>query len=391
MREHSDHANPIRLSSPRAGGEVFTKLMKIPGVQMIYVSALACTRHRSVDFIRMQKAGRLSFLLFSEVDMITGDYITKTKDAAAEIAAERSPTGIILLTGCQSALLSTDYKLLSEEIEQETGVPVRVHDGCRLCGFDEEEGGSSSVDRLLYAFIRPAPKSEELSVNILGSAELDETSELFSVLNAAGVKKINRLAACKSFEEYQEMGRAHLNILTSPQDTAIGEHLQETFGIPWVCLGGIYDCAELEAAYKKLEEALGSPIDISARKDRLADKLRSVKGKASGHPIVAEGDAEMARWLLREGFSVESLRLNPHQGLTQEQRAWFAENAKDFNVEASGKGGPGGGRGPGRPAGTSGGRPQSSGVKSPVRLKLGYAGSMAVLEELENSLGGAAR
>ncbi|MGN1004659.1 MAG: nitrogenase component 1 [Oscillospiraceae bacterium] len=401
MREHTDHAEPIRLSSPRAGGEVFTKLMKIPGVQMIYVSALACTRHRSVDFIRMQRAGRLSFLMFSEVDMVTGDYITKTKDAAAEIAAERNPTGIILLTGCQSALLSTDYKLLSEEIEQETGVPVRVHDGCRLCGLDEEEGGSSAVDRLLYAFLTPGDQSAKPSVNILGSAEPDESSELFSILKDAGVQKINRLAACKTFADYQEMGRAHLNILTSPQDAAIGEHLRETLGIPWVCLGGLYDGAELEAAYQTLGEALGCPIDVSEPTNRLADKLRSVREKAGKHPITVEGDAEMARWLLREGFSVESLRLNPHQGLTTEQRAWFAENAKDFNVEASGKGGgggrggkpggPGGGRGPGGPGEPGGGRPQGSGTKGSARLKLGFAGSLAVLQALENGLGGAAR
>ncbi|MGN0967993.1 MAG: nitrogenase component 1 [Oscillospiraceae bacterium] len=386
MREHTDRAQPIRLSSPRAGAEVFTKLMKIPGVQMIYVSALACTRHRSVDFIRMQRAGRLSFLMFSEVDMITGDYITKTKDAAAEIAAERSPTGIILLTGCQSALLSTDYKLLSEEIEQETGVPVRVHDGCRLCGFDEEEGGSSAVDRLLYAFLTPGGKSAELSVNILGSAEPDEDGELFSILKDAGVQKINRLAACKTFADYQEMGRAHLNILASPQDAAIGEHLRETLGIPWVCLGGLYGGTELETAYQTLGTALGTPIDISEPMNRLADKLRSVREKAGTRPIAVEGDAEMARWLLREGFSVESLRLNPHQGLTPEQRAWFAENAKDLPVEAAGKGGRGG-----KPGGHGGGRPQDSGAKGPARLKLGFAGSLAVLEALENGLGGAAR
>ena len=366
----------------------------IPGVQMIYVSALACTRHRNIDFIQMQRAGRLSFLLFSEVDMITGDYITKTKDAAAEIAAERSPTGIILLTGCQSALLSTDYKLLSEEIEQEIGVPVRVHDGCRLCGFDEEEGGSSSVDQLLYALIKPTVQSEELSVNILGSAALDADCELFSFLEAAGVQKINRLASCKSFAEYQEMGRAHLNILTSPQDAAIGEHLQETLGIPWVCLGGIYDCAELEASYQTLAEALGARIDTAPWQSRLTEKLHTVREKAGARPIAVEGDAEMAKWLLNAGFFVESLSFNPHQGLTREQRAWFEEHAKGLKIGGSGKGGPGGGggRGPGGGPGRGpgGGRgPQGHGVKGPQQLKIGYAGSIAVLEALENGMGGA--
>ena len=81
--------NIITLSSRRGKGEVFTKLGRIPGAQMIYVSALACTRHRNVDFISLQRQGRLSFLMFDEVDMVTGDYIDKTKQAAAEIAAER--------------------------------------------------------------------------------------------------------------------------------------------------------------------------------------------------------------------------------------------------------------------------------------------------------------
>lgn len=383
MREQPDHPEPIRLSAPRARGEVFTKLMKIPGVQLIYVSALACTRHRNIDFIQMQRAGRLSFLLFREVDMITGDYITKTKEAAAEITAERSPTGIILLTGCQSALLSTDYQLLSEEIEQEIGVPVRVHDGCRLCGFDEETG--SSIDQLLYAFLRPSEKSGERSVNLLGSAEPDEGGELFAFLETAGVRKINRLAACKSFAQYQEMGRAHLNILTSPRDVPIGEHLRETLGIPWVCLGGIYDGAELEASYQTLAQVLHAPIDATPWKNQLTEKLRAVRERAGERPIAVEGDAELAKWLLNAGFAVERLSLNPHQGLTREQRAWFAEHAKGLSLESPGKGGghgPGGGRGRGH-------GPQGPGAKAPERLKIGYAGSLAVLESLERSMGGA--
>lgn len=394
MRNSTDRIDPIRLSSPRAGGEVFTKLMKIPGVQMIYVSALACTRHRNIDFIRMQRAGRLSFLLFSEVDMVTGDYITKTKDAAAEIAAERQPTGIILLTGCQSALLSTDYKLLSQEIEQEIGVPVRVHDGCRLCGFDEEKGGSSAADQLLYAFLRPDARSEAPSVNILGSAEPDPDSELFSILKAAGVQTVNWLSGCKTFAQYQQMARAHLNILASPQDLPIAEQLQESLGIPWVCLGGIYSCADLAASYQKLGELLSCSVDFAPAQERSAKKLQEVRQLLGARSIAVHGDGEIAKWLLQEGFLVESLLLNPHQGLTPQLRAWFEKNAENCRIELAGRGGagkPGGDHGPGAPR-SGGGRPgaprpdQSAGP-----LKLGFAGSIAVLEALEQGMGGASR
>lgn len=385
-----EHTQPVRLSAPRGKPEVFTKLARIPDVQMIYVSALACTRHRTVDFVELQRMGRLSFLTFSEVDMITGDYIQKTHDAAAEIAAERRPSGIILLTGCQSALLSTDYKLLSEEIEQEIGVPVRVHDGCRLCGFDEEKGGSSAIDKLLYAFLRPAPRSEKLTVNLLGTARPDESGELFTALKAAGVKKINRLPACRSFADYQEMSRAHVNLLTSPADTPIGLQLEETLNIPFVCVGGLYDGAQLAAAYERLGALLGAKLDVSAPQEELKNTLSAVKAAAHGRGIAVEGDVELAKWLVTEGFSVESLQMGHHQGLSPEQKSWFEEHAPALRVAGEQRGRPGGGRPNGRPMGgkPEGGRPEGGKNTAGAAVKLGYQGALAVLDALKNGLGG---
>lgn len=392
-------ANIITLSSRRGKGEVFTKLGRIPGVQMIYVSALACTRHRNVDFINLQRQGRLSFLMFDEVDMVTGDYIDKTKQAAAEIAAERNPTGIVLLTGCQSALLSTDYKLLTEEIEAEIGVPVRVHDGCRLCGFDEEEGGPSAVDKVLYDFIRPAEKSAEVSVNLLGSTRLDEDNELLTVLKKAGVTSVRTLNDCRSWEDYQAMGAAHLNIITTPKDTELAVYLEEKLGIPWVCLGGIYSTEDLSAAYTKLGELLGCSIDLSEQAVELNKQLEQAKAVAEGKTITVEDDGELAKWLFTEGFPVTNVKLNPHQGITKELRLWLEEQG--IKVESAmrgpgGKGGrpggpgghPGGGRPGGHPGG-KGGRPGGHGAPQPIQI--GYAGAMAALNNLKRSAGGDVR
>lgn len=385
--------NIITLPSRRGKGEVFTKLGRIPGAQMIYVSALACTRHRNVDFINLQRQGRLSFLMFDEVDMVTGDYIDKTKQAAAEIAAERSPSGIVLLTGCQSALLSTDYKLLTDEIEGEIGVPVRVHDGCRLCGFDEEEGGSSSIDRILYDFIRPAQRGAEVSVNLIGTAELDESNELLTVLKNAGVQTIRSLARCKTQADYQAMGGAHVNIITSTNDTELAVYLEEKLGIPWVCLGGIYSAEDLAASYEKLGALLNCAIDLSGQAEVLSEHLQQVKALTEGKTITVEDDGELAKWLLSEGFPVTALRINPHQGITKELRAWLQEHGVDVQNAMRGPGGkPGGGR-PGGHGGHGGGRPDGPGGGKPGRggpqtLKVGYAGAMAALENLKRSAGG---
>ena len=384
--------NTIRLAAPGGRGEAFTKLLRIPDVQMIYVSALACTRHRSIDFVQMQRARRLSFLLFSEVDMVTGDYIEKTRQACAKIAAERSPSGIILLAGCQSALLSTDYKLLSEEIGQEIGIPVRVHDGCRLCGLDDEEGGVSAIDRLLYAFLQPAEKSAAPSVNILGCAAVDERGELFDALRAAGVGEIRTLSGCKSFADYQDMARAHVNIALTPQEAEIAAELEETLGIPWVCLGGIYSADALAEGYRKLGELLHTSIDVAAWQSRYQEALADAKAAVGDAPISVQGDGTLARWLIEQGFAVKSLQLNPHQGLTPEQRAWFGENAPSLRLEEPKRGGQGGPGGPGGRQGGPGGRPEGKrpgGKPGGEAVPTGWQGAVSVLHTLKRMAGGA--
>ena len=384
-----DTNTTITLPSRRGKGEVFTKLGRIPGVQMIYVSALACTRHRNIDFISLQRQGRLSFLTFDSIDMITGDYIDKTKQAAAEITTERTPTGLVLLTGCQSALLSTDYKLLAEEIQVETGVPVRVHDGCRLCGFDEEEGGPSAVDKILYDFILPSCKSETVSVNLLGTGAVEESCELLPLLTEAGVQTVRTLNDCKTWADYQAMGSARVNIITTPKDTELAEYLEQKLGIPWVCLGGVYSAEDLIAAYEKLGCILGHTFDLSAQAAKLIAALEQVKPATEGKTITVEDDGELAKWLLSECFPVTTVKLNPHQGITKEQRRWLEERGvKIDNPMRGGKGGPGGrSGGPGgpggkhdRPGGKPGGRPEG--------MKLGFSGAMDALNTLKRSAGG---
>ena len=376
----------VTLPSRRGKGEVFTKLGRIPGAQMIYVSALACTRHRNIDFITLQRQGRLSFLMFDGIDMVTGDYIDKTKQAAAEIAAERNPTGIVLLTGCQSALLATDYKLLAKEIEAETGVPVRVHDGCRLCGFDEEEGGPSAVDKILYDFILSTKKSDTPTVNILTSGTIDQNCELLSLLSEAGVSNVRTLNDCHTWADYQSMGSAWVNIITTPKDTEVAAYLEEKLGIPWVCLGGIYSTEDLNTAYEKLGAILGHTFDLSEQAAKLADMLTDVKAATEGKPITVEDDGELAKWLFAEGYSVTSVKLNPHQGITKEQRRWLDDHG--VKVESPMRGGKGGRPGGhGGPGGKPGGRPG----RHPEAVKLGYSGAMEALNILKRSAGGEER
>lgn len=115
------------------------------GEQVLYIGSYACTRHRADELADLQRMERLAYLCLAEVDFITGDYLGKIREAAVEVAKERRAEGLLLQAGCQCFLLSTDFDQLAGELEKELKIPVRVHEGCRLC--DEEDRGDGGRHR----------------------------------------------------------------------------------------------------------------------------------------------------------------------------------------------------------------------------------------------------
>ena len=193
---------------------------------------------------------------------------------------------------------------------------------------------------------------------------------------------VRTLNDCRSWENYQAMGTAHLNIITTPKDIELAVHLEEKLGIPWVCLGGIYSTADLTSAYAKLGELLGHTIDLSEQSDALSRQLEQTKAMIEGKTITVEDDGELAKWLFTEGFPVTTVKLNPHQGITKELRLWLEEQGIKVEGAMRGPGGKGGRPG-GKPGGRPGGRPEP--------MQVGYAGAMAALNNLKRSAGGDAR
>lgn len=218
----------------------FSGFALVPETQILFIGAMACTRHRAQELTELQKQGRLSFLCLDEVDFITGRYLSKIEEAITELVEARHPGGIYLTAGCQAALLSTDWQLLIDKMEAQTGVPIRAHTGCHLCGVQHDAGAADedSVDSMVYDMLQKAERSQEVSVNVLTTGELAPDSELRQLLTGAGVEHINLLRECKTFAQYQEMASAHLNIVcVEDGGEALGQRLQARLGIPYVVLG----------------------------------------------------------------------------------------------------------------------------------------------------------
>jgi nitrogenase molybdenum-cofactor synthesis protein NifE len=304
------------VTLPGAPPAIFPPLAGVPGIQLLFVGPLACTRH-GIYTSMLELREQLSFLCVSEADVVTGAYLDKAVQAAQEIARERAASCMILITCCQNALIGTDYSNLCARMTAAAGIPVRYLEVNRLQLYARRKGDAMSTParELIYDFLDPAPRSPTPSVNVIGSPYgVDPACELFPLLHRAGIREVRELSACASFAEYRRMAGAHLNIVLQPDSASVGERLQERLGIPWLPLCSDGGPARLAAQYAMLGQTLGVSLNTVEQQLLLSRRATEMAARLSGAQLFLEGSASdaplaLARWLLGCGFHLTGIHL----------------------------------------------------------------------------------
>lgn len=104
-----------------------------PDAMILFVGALGCTRHRGFQMGDLMREGKMALLCPTATDFATGRYLHQIVDAMAELKDERGVTEFVLMYGCQTALLSTDFDLILQEAKENHGITVSVRKVCHLC------------------------------------------------------------------------------------------------------------------------------------------------------------------------------------------------------------------------------------------------------------------
>ncbi len=311
----------IRITDPVPHLRIYQIIALIPNVQILWVGPEVCSRHGMMTFLHHLR-GTLSFYCYREIDAVTGDYVRKIRDAAVEIIRERKPSGLVICTICQGAILATDENELKKSIEKETGVPVEYMLTNRLYMHSAQKGEINKLkpEQVLFSFLKPAARDRAFSVNILDRFSETEESDLHAFLYSAGVKKIRTLPGCCTPEEYQQLASSHLNVVTNPAMRTAAEMMEEQLGIPWADMSKIYNPPGLAAQYEKLLEQIGGNWSIYGDiQILLEEKVEQARCLMEGHslqmhPMGTEYARELSRWLQKEGFAVQEMRGRPGSG-----------------------------------------------------------------------------
>lgn len=301
----------LHYNSPGAAGFGVKRTgLLLPEAVMLLVAPSCCGRHATVAGREAGFDERMYYLRMDERDLVTGRYLGRIAEAALEVCntAQPRPKALLICTTCVDALLGTDLERICRQAETLCGIPVVP---CYMDPITREgkKPPMVSVQQSLYHCLKPLEKQAN-AINLLGNfVPLNDDCELQELLRQAGVETINQISACRTFEEYLEMGGARLNLVIKPQAQAAAVDLQNRLGIPYHRLAHLYDLDGIKEQYRLLFSTLAATLNDTAYYEEAAasiERFRTLHGGlrfAVGQTI--NGNAfELSLALIKYGFSV---------------------------------------------------------------------------------------
>lgn len=284
-------------------------MMRVPESHDIYILPRACGRRVGLKAIDEGTKDRISYIYIEEEDVVLGGYEDIIVDASAEIINTllEKPKAVFLYVTCIDDLLGTDHNVFLDKLNDIfPGIDFAIG---HMNPISFESSMPPPASKLFSYFgLLKESGIKEKRVNIIGAINDPIVStDLGELLNEKGYK-LTDLFGCKTYDEFQKMANAILNIVISPMAIPAAEHMEEKFGIPYVEAFVNYDLDQINEDYKNIFASLGEEVDTSyIEKGR--KQLEELKKKVGNTPIAISSSAvlrpiHLGNFLLENGFDV---------------------------------------------------------------------------------------
>lgn len=309
----------LAYNSPGAYGfGVKRAALLLPESAMLLIAPGCCGRNSAFASSGSAYAGRMFYLQMDETDLVTGRHLEKISAAVREILRVAAPTpkAVLLCITCVDALLGTDLERVCRRAQEENGVfvvPTTMYAITR----EGRKPPMVTVRKALYSLLKPVDRPTENAVNLLGNfSPLEQGCELPGFLRQAGFNRVNQLSACRSFDEYLEMGGARLNLVLNPEARLAAEDLRTRLGTPYAELTRLYRLPAIKKQYALFAAALSCRFDDEAPVQKALAAVERFKARCGGMSF-AVGQAvnadpfELALSLISYGMKVPVVFASP--------------------------------------------------------------------------------
>lgn len=312
-REKGLSFRPPRPPRPRT-------VLRVPGSHTLYVGPQSCMRRHALGHRKHAEPGTASFLRVEQADVISGCYERLIEEAVSELVRNLAPSVLFINLFCIDDFLGTDTDSLATWLSAQWPQTRFVFDRVHPVALDGKTTMSASKGANLYAFLEPVePDRRDRGVNLVGSfVPLNPRSEFFSLLDAWGMGPIRQLFDCKTFDDYQDMARSRVTVVTRFNGRQGALDMQRRLHIPSFSFEPCYDPRQMEGLYRDLAVLLGQdPPDCGAWMRDVREKTARARAALGPTPLVVDSEATLApfalaRALLDEGFNVTHVLHSHH-------------------------------------------------------------------------------
>ena len=323
-------------------------VIRIPGSHTIYIGPLSCTRRHFIHNVQYSSLRDFSSLFITEADVASGHYEDVITESISTLCSVLDPVPHIFILEffCIDDFIGTDEAALLQKLKQAFPDKHFAADHINPVSMNEPTnlGMRKHID--FYSFIEPSGRDN--GINFLGNfVSLDPDCELLSLLKEWGYGPVRELFNCKTYEEYQMMGRSRMTIVF--RNTGINfnaHHLRDKIGIPEFYFPNVFDAEQVAGHYNELASALGctSP-DFSEEIDAVGQDVANTLSLIGDIPIAVDCGASLTPFstalaLLGYGFNIRYIfksnsprKTDPEEEkiILEEHSAIIVSRTADYN------------------------------------------------------------
>ena len=255
----------------------------VPESVEVYVCPESCLRGVSLSAAEFGGLGtRFSLVVVEEEDWIRSRMEPLFIEGVSDLLRQRYerdgkyPPICFVFNSCMHQFMDTNMALIFRKLEERFPDVLFVEGNMNCTMRTTQTHYEAATNRALYKGLLPvgdvhrhAPAAPAPAVNVVGNYfAIDPSSELLELLGFAGYK-VNDLPRVKTYEEYQQMADAALNLYTHPFGKAACEDLQKRLGTPFLEVPYCWDFDEIDRTERAVLEKVATAINASGAGERV--------------------------------------------------------------------------------------------------------------------------
>ena len=329
------------VSAAHGGWGIVRIAALVPESHLLFVCPFACGRHTALGGIDTGIKDQVSYLFITEADIVSGDFEQMILDGVDELfeALPKRPKVLFTFTSCLDDLLGTDHEAINAELSAKYPDVQFRHCKMNPISLDSQLPPGITLNMNIYSLLKKTGKKDKI-VNIIGNnVTLPESGDLKQILGSKGYQVMN-VSDCKTFEEFQRMADACLNIVAGPIALKAAEQMERDLDIPFIKAFVNYDPEAIAEFYQQISAVLNEDFVTPSEKyrERALSQIAKARDVVGDYPIAIDYQAVLKPYSLgyvmeKYGFNVGMIATDGCAGHEKEYRERLLELNADVLIE----------------------------------------------------------